>query len=319
MRTRVPQARAACLFLFTQKPAPGFRNAPARDRRRVSIPLLPLGFEVLACGLLAVCLVHAGRRSRYLVAELLVTVVYGVILEALTLRQLGAYDYGPFALVVDGAPVAVGIGWGVITYSAMAFSDGLDMPDQTRPLLDGLFALSVDLSMDAIAIRLGMWHWVGVAPDAQWFGVPWVNFWAWLIVVVAYSASLRAMRPWRRYRRWGLAYPVAAAGLALAVLAIVNHLYNLVDDPPQVALAGLLIAIPASVWMIVRVRPRPRPAQRGDRLSLAIPLAFHLLFALAGLAGGIFLARPILAVVSLTILGLTLGLHAWTRYLGTPR
>lgn len=279
------------------------------------IPLLPLVFEILACGLLIVCLIHASRHSRYLVAELLVTVVYGVILEALTLRQLGAYDYGPFVLVVDGAPVAVGIGWGVITYSAILFSDGLNMPDQTRPLLDGLFALSVDLAMDAIAIRLGMWHWVGVQLDAQWFGVPWVNFWAWLIVVVAYSASLRAMRPWRRYRRWGQFYPAIAAGLALAVLAIVNRLYGLVEDPPQVALAGLLLAIPASLWVIVRVRPRPRRSQRGDRIALAVPLAFHLLFAGAGLAGGFFFARPALALVSLGMLGISLGLHLWTRYL----
>ena len=278
------------------------------------LPLLPAVFELMAYGLLAVCLIHASRRGRYLVGELLVTVAYGVILEALTLRQLGAYDYGPFILVIDGAPVAVGIGWGVITYSAMTFSDSLDMPDQTRPLLDGLFALSVDLSMDAIAIRLGMWHWVGVGLGAQWFGVPWVNFWAWLIVVVAYSASLRAMRPWRRYPRWGGIYPILAAGLALAVLGIVNHLYALVDDPPQVALAGLLLAIPASLWVIVRVRPRPRRPQAGDGIALTIPLAFHLLFAGAGLVGGFFLARPALALVSAAMLGISLGLHAWTRH-----
>jgi hypothetical protein len=59
-------------------------------------------------------------------------------------------------------------------------------------LLDGLLALNIDLGMDAVATRLGMWDW-GLGPAYEYFGVPYANFWAWFWVVVSFSTGLRLL------------------------------------------------------------------------------------------------------------------------------
>ena len=46
--------------------------------------------------------------------------------------------------------------------------------------------------MDAVAIRLGMWDW-GLGFTQQYFGVPYVNFWAWFWVVFSFSLGLRLL------------------------------------------------------------------------------------------------------------------------------
>ena len=89
-------------------------------------------------------------------------------------------------------PVVIGVAWGTIIYSVRAFSDSTNLPVWARPVLDGLLAINLDLSMDAVAIRLGMWDW-GNGLDFQYFGVPYNNFWAWFWVVFSFSLSLRLL------------------------------------------------------------------------------------------------------------------------------
>src|SRR5262249_24211695 len=133
--------------------------------------------------LFAGCLWDAARRGKFDVLELLWGGFYGFLLEWLTIKQLSDYHYGRFLIMVDGAPLAVALGWAVIIYTSMRFSTQIKLPEAARPILDALLALNIDLALDAVAIRLGMWIWVGVRLDQQWFGVPWANFWAWFIVV----------------------------------------------------------------------------------------------------------------------------------------
>ncbi len=139
-------------------------------------------FEFITYALFVACLWHAARQhGRHRVLELVFTLLYGVLLEWLTIRQLAAYRYGQFLIMIDDAPLVIGMGWAVIIYSAMEFTSRLRMPDMARPLFDALLALNIDLSMDAIAIRLmdgvtpgqGMWHWGAITTqNAEWFGVP---------------------------------------------------------------------------------------------------------------------------------------------------
>ena len=96
--------------------------------------------------------------------------VYGVLLEYAAITIFQAYDYGHFLIMVAGmVPLCIGISWGIILYTAMATSDCFDLPWYLRPIVDALLALTIDLSMDAIAIRLGFWTWRSAGP---WFGVP---------------------------------------------------------------------------------------------------------------------------------------------------
>lgn len=78
--------------------------------------------------------------------------------------------------------LAVGVGWGGIIYSVRLFSDATRLPPFLRPVMDELVALDIDLAMNAVAIRIGMWKW-GIDPTAEYFGVPCANFWAWFWVV----------------------------------------------------------------------------------------------------------------------------------------
>ena len=265
-------------------------------------------FECMVYGLFAACLWDAHRHGRFAVLELVWTVVYGFLLEWITLKQLTAYHYGVFVLMLDGAPLAIAVGWAVIIYASLRFSDALDLPDATRPVLDALLALNVDLTLDTVAIRLGMWFWTGVERDAQWFGVPWANFWAWFLVVWAFSTCLRALRGWQRdrLRRW--LYAPFAVLLSLLGLVIANSLFHLLTDPHAQALASAFV-LAASLWIVAGHRPRLLAGHRHSRIVRAAPLAFHLFALASGFLSGIFSREPWLAVVGVGMLLVGLWLH----------
>src|SRR4051794_10649138 len=103
-------------------------------------------FECLVYVVFAACLVSALRRGVFAVLELLWTGVYGFLLEWMTLNLLHAYHYGQFVLMIDGAPVAVALGWAAIINAGMEFSERIQLPDSVRPLVDALTALNIDLT-----------------------------------------------------------------------------------------------------------------------------------------------------------------------------
>src|SRR5258708_34003991 len=102
-------------------------------------------------------------------------------------------------MMIGGATISVALGWAVVIYTSMRFSSKIRLPEAARPILDALIALNIDLAMDVVAIRLGIWAWTGVRLDQQWFGVPWVNFWARCLVGWGVSGYLSALRPCQRF------------------------------------------------------------------------------------------------------------------------
>ena len=116
-------------------------------------------FELIIYLQLALCLRHAWKHGTANLLRLLTGAVFGVALELATIRQLQAYEYGQFLIMVLDVPLCIGIAWGCILYSVMEFSDGNSLPYWTRPVLDGLLALNIDRALDAVAIRLGFWDW----------------------------------------------------------------------------------------------------------------------------------------------------------------
>ncbi len=271
-------------------------------------------FEFVVYGLFALSLWHAARQDRFRVMELGAGLVYGVFLELMTLRQLEAYAYGQFAIMIADAPLAVGVGWAVIIYAAMTFTRQLDMPIFTRPLLNGLLALNIDLGMDVIAIRLGFWTWGSGSLDYEWFGVPWGNFWAWFIVVSSFSAFVEAFRlyGWHRAARKQWLYVPLAAILSILVLGATNYLYAAILWPHNLGLTGMLLIIGLALLLVITARPRPR-VQHIDWIVFATPLAFHLFFNLAGFAFGYYQQQPVLGAVGLLMFAISVALHLWPR------
>lgn len=265
-----------------------------------------LSFEIMVLSLFALCVAHAARRDRLDVMKLAAGLAFGLLLEWATIQQLHAYTYGRFPLMLGEVPLAIGVGWSVIIYSAGLFSDALDLKPWMRPLMDGLLALNIDLAMDVIAIRLGMWNW-GIGPTEQFFGVVYGNFWAWFWVVFFFSAGFRYLaanrRPAVRY-----AAPIGAVIVGTAGVLATNYLIDsLVSDAlyPWTVLALLAGVAGYIAWQ----RPRRRDPQPGMPVAAMVPLAFHVYFLIAGFASGVVFHPPWILVISLAMLVISLVAH----------
>ena len=160
------------------------------------------GAELCMYALFVLCLMYAVKGGIRHVSYLLGGVAFGLILEYVNVMSNMGYTYGKFTVMFGRAPLdiplCIGVGWGIIMYSARLFSDGLRLPLWSAAALDTLLAISIDLSMDTVAYRLHMWHWdwsgQGLNPlTAQWFGVPFANFFGWLMVVFFYSSASRLL------------------------------------------------------------------------------------------------------------------------------
>ena len=267
-----------------------------------------ISMEIIVGVLLIMCLRHAWRAGPEHVLRLAAGVLFGVLLELATIYQLSAYSYGTFLLMISDVPLAVGIGWGIIIYSAKLFSDATNLPETIRPLLDGLLALNIDLAMDAIAIRLGMWDW-GQGLHFQFFGVPYANFWAWFWVVVSFSASMRLLTSQARgVWRWLAPFGALILGLVSVLCANAFIVYVV---PRQ--FYELTVGFPLASTLLVVLLHRPKLAGRPpDTPAFWVPFGFHAYFLAAGLLSGTILDPPVLLAVSVIMFLISLYVHRST-------
>ncbi len=275
--------------------------------------------EFLNIALFAACLWHAARQGKTRVFELLASLVYGVALEWMTIKLVEAYDYGRFLIMVDTAPLAIGLGWAVIIYTAMEFTRYLRMPTYAKPFLVGLLALNIDAGMDAVAIRLGFWNWV-IPLDHQWFGVPWGNFFAWFVVAASFSGMLYMFRErgWQvsvqRWKNW--LYPWLALLISLLILAGSNYLFvNFLGRSDLGGAISMLVLVIPAMLVVYTARPVVDAQSQLDPVVLAVPLVYHILFTVFGFTNGIYAQTPILAVVGILMLAVGLGVHLYPWFL----
>src|SRR3990172_9185327 len=92
-------------------------------------------FELVIYIQFALCLHHAWKQGTANLLKLFAGILFGVTLELATIRQLQAYEYGQFLIMVLDVPLCIGIAWSCIIYSAMEFSDASNLPYWTRPVL----------------------------------------------------------------------------------------------------------------------------------------------------------------------------------------
>jgi hypothetical protein len=251
-----------------------------------------LAFELGSYVVWAVCLIHAlrqGARRRERLALLLTGTIYGLLLETATIYQLHAYYYGHYLIMFIGqVPLTIAVGWGVILYGSVAFADKLALNSIAWAAAVGLLGLNIDLTMDAVAIRVGMWNWYthpGAAglldPRGQWFGVPFGNFFAWFIVLTSVAALFRRLKPGEARSVAGVIGRSLAALLgSLIILVTLDELYVLFTWgqwwPVAVEIAGS-IALIALGHRGKSAAPREPAAAKGPP-ALTVPLFFHLYF-----------------------------------------
>jgi hypothetical protein len=262
-------------------------------------------FELVAYGLFLLCFIHAFKKGTGNVLRLLAGIIFGVLLELATIRQLHAYSYGTFPTMILDVPLCIGVSWGSILYSAMEFSDASSLPWLARPILDGLLALNIDLAMDAIAIRLGMWDW-GRGLDFQYFGVPYANFWAWFWVISSFSFGYRLLARRKDWTGVWLA-PLLALVTGLAWVLATNALIVFVVPPNLRNLViglVLFVALGAILYLRPRFYQEPVPAP-----AFWVPFVSDLYFMIAGAASGVILEPPFLLFMSLLMFMIALSLH----------
>lgn len=270
--------------------------------------------------------------------EIVSCAVFGIILEIGDTYLAHTYTYSSNFLVNIGhVPVAIGLGWSVIIYCTMLLSDQYNLPWRLRPFMDALTAVILDVAMDAVAIRLGFWHW-SIPLNSDWYGVPFENLVGWILVVLVFSFLIRFIRTLNHKRILTKVLMVLSPFLSYIGLMFGLIIYSLITilpyqinnwttllrfeyDPdlsilsnPQVELWKLIVftvimteLVHIVVWSLIKYRKNYM--RHFDLVSFFALTGIHILFIVAVFTEGIYLDLPILAVISFIALFVHLLVH----------
>jgi hypothetical protein len=271
-------------------------------------------FELIIYIQLALCLFHAWKQGTTNLLRLFAGIFYGVLLELATVRQLHAYQYGEFILMVLDVPLCIGIAWGCILYGVMEFSDASSIPYWARPILDGLLALNIDLTLDAVAIRLGFWDW-GQGLKFQYLGVPYANFWAWFWVVFSFSLGYRLLA---HREAWIVRWLSPLMALVVGLVGVLGtNIIIALEVPFEDHKLFVVVSLSLALILVITMQPhfylKPVPS-----LVFWIPFLTHAYTLIAGLISGVILHPPFLLLVGLVMIAIAFYLHSQTlqRILG---
>ena len=173
-------------------------------------------YEFLVAPLaLALAFLHARRAlgGARAAGELLALAAYGYALERAAIAAFAAHDYpASWRLAPGGVPLAVVVVWAAVISSTMAVAvrRGAAGP-AARAASAALLALAVDLTMEPVAVRAGLWRWT---PPGAWLDVPLGNFVGWGVIVGSYTLGAE------RWAGSGGAGREAARRVALALLSV---------------------------------------------------------------------------------------------------
>ena len=167
---------------------------------------------------------RAALGARRAAGELLTLAVYGFTLERLSMSVFGSHRYGAgWVLAPLGVPIAVALVWAAVISSALALAARRGLrPAWARALAAALFAVTLDLTIEPVAVRRGLWEWT---PPGPWLGVPIGNFVGWVVIVAGYGIGAER---WARGGRFGVeaARRLVLAGGALTALVAVGTLWT---------------------------------------------------------------------------------------------
>src|SRR5207245_1885862 len=133
----------------------------------------------------------------------------------------------------------------------------------SRRALGELLALTLDLAIEPVAIRRGLWHWT---PPGPWLGVPVGNFVGWLVIVASYGLGAE---------RWAgggafaseAARRLAVAAASLSALVAVGLVWTRLDLEQAVGRRGGWLFWAAVLLATAAVGVRRAPPFEGDTLS----------------------------------------------------
>lgn len=179
-------------------------------------PLPCAAFELLVAPLSAgLALGHAARGLglRHAAVEFLALASYGYALERVSMALFASHEYArDWLLAPGGVPVAVAACWSatILSCTALAHRLGARSPGALAAAA-ALLGVALDLLMEPVAVRSGLWRWT---PPGPWLGVPVGNFVGWGVIVGVYVLGAE------RAAAAATAASLAARRLALASAAI---------------------------------------------------------------------------------------------------
>ncbi len=258
-----------------------------------------------------ISLVWAINKGRAYWLPLVGGVGYALLFEHFNMLRYvgkpGGYHYHSesWLMLWSDVPLYIPLAWGFVLLNSIRLTNKLPLKPWARPFSDALLALLLDLSLDAVAIRLKFWYWHDVGLNDAFFGVPADNFLGWLLVTFTFSLLTRQLYTNRKTGLYGdnaylpalalpfvqwIVIPPVAYWLYLRLEAIGHFLYRLFGVSnlrEQLGVLGLiLLGFLGMVWL-----GRQHPDERRnlpqeshfDKFALTFPrLIFHL-FGITGL------------------------------------
>ncbi|MGH2489325.1 MAG: carotenoid biosynthesis protein, partial [Candidatus Limnocylindria bacterium] len=271
-----------------------------------------LFLEIAATALFLGAAAAALRRGRLPFLELVSAAAFGLLLEEGDQLIFQTYHYSTdWVLVLDRAPLVIGLTWALLIAGAMRMTDALGVRRWTAPFVDTVLVIMLDLAFDAVAIRMGMWTWVDVGLDQGWFGVPAGNFYAWLFVTLGFSLLSRWLRDgaarWPRLEWLQLAVPIPAFAILITSIIPFALILEWTGAEPGggLWLFGLTLAVFVAISLLGAFGPRRQPSDGEANAIVDLRLAFFTRFSMHGfflvslLVMGLATQLPVLLVTSL--------------------
>lgn len=284
------------------------------------------------------------RKNKDFLETLILAVLYGVILEVLNVHMSGLYSYGKeFMVQIYDVPLAIGLGWAVIYYISHKSAQNYNLKWWQIPLFMSLIALSIDLVVDVVAIRLGFWSW-RIPFDQEWFGVPYDNLFGWLAVIWTFSFFINLSKQNFLSRKLSKVIKYSSAIISPFLLAFqiisytaiaaifsggftagqVLSLYKAHDYSYAYTLGAQTVKAYILFGIIVLLvlyltkeiyKNRDKIAVEDSFFPFLMLISIHLFFLISIFIDGIYKQLPIIVLISIFILVFHFLLHLFPVYL----
>ncbi len=217
---------------------------------------------------LAILIIYCEDNKLRTIKQMFGAMVFGLVLEIGTIIQTSAYSYSThFSLLIYGVPVSVAVAWGCIIYAVMTVSDMCEANPLRKSIIDALLAAHLDIAMDPLAIRAGLWH-MGLKTDEQWFGVLYGNYWGWFWVVSSFTFFFRKNSK-HSHSYFDILHIVCSA---LMVIFITNAFFGYFLEHCRIL--TLLLYASALVYLCCGAKLYMRTPKNG--IYLLVPVTVHL-------------------------------------------
>jgi len=251
-------------------------------------------FELLLWGMLLIALIDAKARwgSKQTINFFVPLFIYGWVLEAAAIGIFKRYEYGTdFLVTLFDAPLCIAAGWASITYSGICIAQNYTNSHIKIALFTALWGLSIDYSMDGLAVLVGYWTWF--PPEGvklHYFDVPVSNFVGWFIILSFYTYfqlhwKERAIR--QKLMGFDAILPALPA-LLISITIMINSEYErlFVSFPWWIMM--LIFVVPVVLILLFWLTKYPAIQASENKVPLLIAHSYHGFFLALALIVGFY-------------------------------